>query len=74
MAAVVSANKAWEAVAKSKLDPHEYRHRIAASLKDHPLKDIMAATGLTKGACSKIRKGSVVPHPRHWQALQQLLA
>jgi hypothetical protein len=74
MAAVVSANRAWEAVGKPGLDLSEYRHRIAPSLKDHPLKNLMAATGLSKGACSKSRMGSVVPHPRHWQVLQKLLS
>jgi hypothetical protein len=30
------------------------------------------ATGLTRAYCSRIRKGELVPHPRHWDALRSL--
>jgi hypothetical protein len=52
-------------------DPEAFasiRERLAAV----KLNEIMAATGLSKTTASQIRLGSVVPHRRHWPALQQL--
>jgi hypothetical protein len=37
------------------------------------LKEIAKATGLSLAACSRIRASARTPHPRHWQALKQLL-
>ncbi|MFY9718336.1 MAG: hypothetical protein WAK16_01720 [Candidatus Cybelea sp.] len=36
------------------------------------LKEIAEATCLSLAACSRIRAGAKVPHPRHWQALREL--
>ena len=33
------------------------------------LSEIAKATGLSLAACSRIRAGARVPHPRHWEAL-----
>lgn len=71
MASVVAANRAWEESTGQPADLKQYREFIAPGLHRLPLKALMATTGLTKGACSKIRSGSVVPHPRHWEALQR---
>ena len=38
-------------------------------LSAYPLSAIAAATGLSLAACSRIRAGSQVPHPRHWDDL-----
>ena len=36
------------------------------------LAEIAKATGLSLAACSRIRGGSQIPHPRHWAALREL--
>lgn len=36
------------------------------------LSEIATATGLSLAACSRIRAGARVPHPRHWEALAKL--
>jgi hypothetical protein len=69
MTKVVAANRAW---AGSKPDPEAFRRGIAPGLKQVKLQILVAATGLTKSACSRIRAGEVVPHPRHWEALKGL--
>lgn len=45
---------------------------ILSGIRKHSLKSLAAATGLTKSACSRIRAGEVVPHPRHWEGLLAL--
>jgi len=50
----------------------DYRQLVVPSLPKLKLETIMAATGLTKGACSMIRRGKVVPHPGHWGKLAML--
>lgn len=72
MSNVVAANQEWEASAGAMPDFGHYRDAIAPALHGLPLRALMGATGLTKGACSKIRRGTVVPHPRHWEGLYQL--
>jgi hypothetical protein len=37
------------------------------------LSEIGKATGLSLAACSRIRAGARVPHPRHWAALLALI-
>jgi hypothetical protein len=37
------------------------------------LKEIADATGLSLAACSRIRAGAKVPHPRRWEALLALV-
>jgi hypothetical protein len=55
----------------------EIRARVEApetfrKLDAFSLKEIAGATGLSLAACSRIRAGAKVPHPRHWQALRKL--
>ena len=38
------------------------------------LKEIAKATGLSLAACSRIRAGTRVPHPRHWESSCKLAA
>jgi hypothetical protein len=33
---------------------------------------IASATGLSKIMCARVRRGEIVPHPRHWPALRKL--
>jgi len=50
-----------------------FKREFAPKLDAFSLKEIGKATRLSLAACSRIRAGAKVPHPRHWQALQQLL-
>lgn len=49
-----------------------FKREIEPTLDAFSLKEIAAATGLSLAACLRIRSGARVPHPRHWDALQQL--
>lgn len=71
MAQVVAANRSWTG---SSTDPESFRNQVIPGLRVLKLKEMMAATGLTKGACSLIRAGRVVPHPRHWPVLTALVS
>ena len=53
-------------------DPELFRTQILPKLTDIPLKTIVKATGLSKSYCSLIRRGEVIPHPSHWEALYAL--
>jgi hypothetical protein len=50
-----------------------FKREIASKLDAFSLREIAAATGLSLAACSRIRAGARVPHPRHWEALRQLV-
>src|SRR5580704_10756809 len=51
-------------------DAVRFQREVVTKIAAHPLlKAIAKATGLSLTACSCIRVGSQVPHPRHWQAL-----
>lgn len=71
MAEVVTANRAWNCTAAN---PEVFRATVVPGLKGLELQLLVRATGLTKSACSRIRAGLVVPHPRHWQAFAALVA
>jgi CRISPR-associated endonuclease Cas1 len=72
MQTVVEANRLWEGSGAQGPDQNQYQSIILPKLKAVQLKDLVAATGLSKGACSLIRRGCVTPHPRHWKALEEL--
>ncbi len=48
----------------------DYRHTILPKLAGLPVRTIVEVTGLSKPYAGKIRSGGVVPHRRHWPALQ----
>ncbi len=50
-------------------DPEVFRTQILHKLSDIPLRKLVQSTGLSKSYCSLIRRGEVVPHPSHWEAL-----
>ncbi|MGC9993546.1 MAG: hypothetical protein ABSD52_14300 [Candidatus Cybelea sp.] len=47
--------------------------KIAPKLDGFSLKEIDKATGLSLAACSRVRAGAKVPHPRHWEGLLSLV-
>jgi hypothetical protein len=58
----VTYDKAW------------FRREVLPKLNEFSLSEIAVATGLSLAACSRIRAGQRIPHPRHWQGLIQLFA
>jgi hypothetical protein len=46
---------------------------IWPGLRNIPVPELAAATGLSEVYCSLIRVGKKVPHPRHWDALRHLM-
>ncbi len=50
-------------------DPETFRREILPRLQDVSLNRMAAATGLTKGYLSFVRRGRYVPHPRWWEVL-----
>jgi hypothetical protein len=49
-----------------------FKREIVPKLDAFSLKEIGNATGLSLAACSRIRVGARVPHPRHWDGLLAL--
>jgi hypothetical protein len=68
---VFAANRAWDRD-RGPGDPQEYRESILPGLAAVPLRVLVAATGLSASACSKIRNGKKIPHARHWEALRKV--
>lgn len=50
-----------------------FRREVMPRLDAYPLNAIAEATGLSLAACSRIRAGLRVPHPRHWDAILVLV-
>ena len=68
-AAYQAAVRAWTG---DRPDPVVFRTEILPGLRRKPVRDLVAATGLSKHYCSLIRLGKRVPHARHWDALRRL--
>jgi hypothetical protein len=66
-------NRSWAREHPDKRDEAWFKREIAPKLDGFSLKEMGKATGLSLAACSRIRAGAKVPHPRHWQALRLLL-
>jgi hypothetical protein len=50
-----------------------FRREVLPMLDGLSLNEIADATGLSLAACSRIRSGARVPHPRHWNDLRALV-
>jgi hypothetical protein len=55
------------------LDPATFEREIKPKLKTVSLLETMRATGLSRTYCGMIRRGVRIPHPRHWEALRDLV-
>jgi hypothetical protein len=65
---------AWDAVHPDvQTDEAAFAREILPGLRDLPLSQIAAGTGLSQQYCSLIRRGLKVPHPRHWSRLGELV-
>ncbi len=62
----------WER-AHTRPDPVTFTREILPALRRVTVGAMARATGLGTGYCSMIRRGKYVPHPRHWQALWDLV-
>jgi hypothetical protein len=51
-----------------------FMREIVPQLDQFPLRKIAEVTGPSLAACSRIRAGTRVPHPRHWSALLALVS
>lgn len=45
-----------------------FQREVVPKLDAFSLNEIAKATGLSLATCSRIRAGTRVPHPRHWEA------
>jgi hypothetical protein len=50
----------------------QFYEEVLPHLAEVPLSKLERATGLSNSACSRIRRGKMTPHPRHWDALAAL--
>ena len=66
-------NRSWAREHPSQRDEAWFKREIAPKLDGYSLSQIAKATGLSLAACSRIRAGTRVPHPRHWDALIALI-
>jgi hypothetical protein len=65
-------NRSWAREHPGQRDEAWFKHEIAPKLDAFSLAEIANATGLSLAACSRVRAGARVPHPRHWDTLQKL--
>ncbi|MGB6646233.1 MAG: hypothetical protein WBE35_14475, partial [Candidatus Cybelea sp.] len=65
-------NRRWAREHPDQRDEARFKRKIAPKLDAFTLKEISETTGLSLAACSRIRAGARAPHPRHWEALQEL--
>lgn len=66
--------KAWDPSDKPDwLDERAYNEKIQPRLAALPVSAICSAVGISAPYATDIREGRRQPHPRHWQALAQLV-
>lgn len=65
-------NREWARSHPGQQEKAWFKREIAPNLDGFSLKELADATGLSAAACSRIRAGTRVPHPRHWNALKRL--
>ena len=66
-------NRSWAREHPGQRDEAWFRREIVPKLDGFSLKKMGKATGLSLAACSRIRAGAKVPHPRHWDAFLALV-
>jgi CRISPR-associated endonuclease Cas1 len=71
--AAKAAERDWDAVGDHPvISEQQFYEEVLPRLAEVPLSKIERATGLSNSACSRIRRGRMTPHPRHWDALTGL--
>ena len=66
-------NRQWAREHTDQRDEAWFKREVAPKLDAFTLGEIGKATGLSLAACSRVRAGARVPHPRHWEALLALV-
>ena len=66
-------NRRWAREHPGERDEAWFKRELAPKLDAFSLSEIGKATGLSLAACSRIRAGARVPHPRHWEVLLALI-
>lgn len=56
----------------SPVTEQQLREVVLPALGVVSLTDMQRATGLSNSSCSRIKRGLMTPHPRHWGALAEL--
>ncbi len=64
--------KEWELV-NERPSPEVFAREILPGLRAVTAGEMARATGLSRPYCSMIKRGGYVPHPKHWEALAQLV-
>jgi hypothetical protein len=67
------ANSEWDRNQTEEADTAIFEKEIGPKLKAVSLLETMRATGLSRTYCGMIRRGVRIPHPRHWEALRELV-
>jgi hypothetical protein len=67
---VQKANLAWERTQPRIPEPEEFTRTVLPMIQDVRVGQLVKASGLSWAYCSKIKKGELVPHPRHWSVLE----
>jgi CRISPR-associated endonuclease Cas1 len=71
--AAKAAEREWQAAgAHPVITEQQFYEEVLPRLAELPLSRIERATGLSNSACSRIRRGCMTPHPRHWDTLASL--
>jgi CRISPR-associated endonuclease Cas1 len=67
-------NSAWEAKQHTIPSRAVFRREILPTLRNVAVAALTRASGLSTDSCKKIRNGTFVPHPRHWDAFRRVRA
>jgi len=71
--AAKAAEAAWATSGATCPVTEQQLHEVVLpALREVSLTDMQRATGLANSSCSRIRRGLMAPHPRHWYALAEL--
>lgn len=71
--AAKAAEAAWASNGAACAVTEQRLHEVVLpALREVSLTDMQRATGLANSSCSRIRRGLMTPHPRHWEALLML--
>ncbi len=70
---LLAAKAAWASSgATSPVTEQQLHEVVLPALREVSLTDMQRATGLANSSCSRIRRGLMTPHPRHWLRLARL--
>jgi CRISPR-associated endonuclease Cas1 len=62
----------WRLRPEDAPDPERFKREILPLLQDVILRNVAQAIGGSLTQAAKVRRGALIPHPRHWQALADL--